>query len=277
MTKRVIALLIVVAATLFVPAPANAAVPGLVQTSVASVSDSNTFKTVRAVCPAGTQVIGSGVVLDWFDDAIGKVIVDDLIVAATYVQVTGYEVQGGTDGTWWIRASAICANPLPGYEIKTINSAYDSTTPKSATANCTAGKRTIGAGGLITGGIGQVVMTTMQPNTYSATAVAVEDADGTANNWRVTSYAICANAPVGLEIVSWKSATDSNNKFLSPTCTPGKKVLSLGWEIVAAEPGRVAADVSFANGESTVISGREIGPNVTSNWTLGGRIICAIP
>lgn len=277
MTKRVIALLVAAAATIFVPETAHAAVPGLVHRSVVSAADSVSPKTIAIECPTGAQVIGSGVYLDWLGDAIGKVVVDDLIVAATYVQVTGYEVQSGTDGTWWIRAFAICANPLPGYEIITVNSAFNSVTPKSATATCTAGKRAIGAGGLVYGGVGQVAMTTMQPNTSSATVVGAEDADGTASNWFVRSYAICANPLAGLEIVSLKSATDSNNKWLSPVCSAGKKVLSLGWEIVAAEPGRVAADISYANGETTVISGREIGPNVASNWTLGARIICATP
>jgi hypothetical protein len=273
MTRRAAAVLVLAAAALVIPAaPGMAAVPGLEIVSTATVGDSSSPKTIAVSCPAGKQVVGTGVYVDGQAGYYGEVIVDDLIPMATSVRATGYEDQDGTDVVWWIRAFAVCANPLAGIELITATSASTSSN-KSVIATCSSGKRAIGTGAAITGGLGQVVLTTMLSSTTSTYAVATEDADGTTANWYVTSYAICAPAPAGLEAVSLKSVTDSQNKSLSPACTAGKRALSTGWEIT--EPGRVVPGVAMPNTGGALVFAAENGPSVSANWTLGARVMCA--
>ena len=153
-------------------------------------------KHMTAVCPSGTQLVGVG------GEIIGeesKVVMNDLIPEPdlTKVVVRGVENQNGTAGDWSVRAYAVCANPLPGLELVTGASALDSAPAKSGVATCSAGKRVLGTGVEITGGLaGQVVVDDLIPNASltSVTVTGREDQDGVADDWRARAYAICADA-----------------------------------------------------------------------------------
>ncbi|WP_412539985.1 hypothetical protein R8Z50_29790 [Longispora sp. K20-0274] len=265
LTVAAIALTVAFAAT-----PAEAALPGHQLVSTVSVSDSATTKSATATCPAGKQVVGAGAYIDGVE---GQVILDDLIPTATTVRATGYEIQGGTTANWWIRAFAVCASPLPGYEIVTTAGASSSAN-KTATAACPAGKQVIGSGAAVTGGLGQVVMGTMQPSSTGTTVIGYEDADGTAATWYLTAYAICATAPAGTEIVTSTTLSDSLNKSASPTCPAGKLPLGQGWAITTTEPGRVVSDIAMPTANGAMAVARESGA-VGTSWSLSARVVCA--
>jgi hypothetical protein len=62
------------------------------------------------------------------------------------------------------------------------------------TAACAPGFKVHGLGGDITGGAGQVTMDDLprQTSLDSVTVTGVEDENGTAANWSLRAYAICA-------------------------------------------------------------------------------------
>lgn len=81
-----------------------------------------------------------------------------------------------------------------GVERVVISSAFDSASPKSATATCPGGKRVIGSGGGISGGTMDVVISEIRPTpTLNAATVSAFEATAVADNWDVSAYAICAN------------------------------------------------------------------------------------
>lgn len=156
-------------------------------------SNSNN-KHMTAVCPAGKRLVGAG------GEIIGEeshVVMNDLIPdpELTKVTVRGLENQNGTADDWFIRAHAVCANPLPGLELVTGASALNSNA-KSAVATCPAGKRVLGAGAEIKQDAGQVVLDDLTPSAglTSVTVTGREDQDGIAADWRARAYAICATA-----------------------------------------------------------------------------------
>jgi hypothetical protein len=163
---------------------------GLVQ--VDATSPSNSFgKSVFAKCPTGKQLVGVGAETS---GGVGQVEIDDLIPSSTQVEATGFETEGGTNANWSITAHAMCAAPLPGYEIRKLATDFGSFNGSGVTETCSAGKKVLGVGGEITGGLGQVSMDSITPNANltSVNVHAQEDGNGTDNNWNVTGYAICA-------------------------------------------------------------------------------------
>lgn len=166
--------------------------PGLVQ--VNSTSPSTSFgKSAIATCPTGKQVVGAG---GETSGGVGRVEIDDLTPSSdhTRVTVTGFETEGGTNDNWSITAHAMCADPLPGLEVRALSSDFGSFDGQTVTETCSAGKKVVGAGGEITGGLGQVIMDGITPNANltSVTVNAREDGNHTSNNWNLTAYAICA-------------------------------------------------------------------------------------
>ena len=169
-------------------------IPGLEIVAATGPSNSNN-KHMTAACPAGKRLVGAG------GEIVGEeslVVMNDLIPnpELTKVVVRGVENQNGTADDWLVRAYAICANPLAGLELVTGASANNSEPAKSGLASCPAGKRVLGAGAEIIGGLGQVVLDDMIPSAglTSVTVTGREDQDGTAEDWRARAYAICANA-----------------------------------------------------------------------------------
>ena len=86
---------------------------------------------------------------------------------------------------------------MPGLQRTIKASVSDSSTSKTVTARCPAGKQVLGGGGTVTGGRGQVVLERLQPvqaTTGDRFVVgAREDGTGYSGSWRLTAYALCAN------------------------------------------------------------------------------------
>jgi hypothetical protein len=88
---------------------------------------------------------------------------------------------------------------LAGLRAVSVTTAADSSSPKSVTATCPAGKRVLGGGATIIGaGIDGPVVTQSQPvgadatsvDSWAATAVEV---GAYASSWRLIAYALCAD------------------------------------------------------------------------------------
>ncbi|WP_405064521.1 hypothetical protein OG474_23475 [Kribbella sp. NBC_01505] len=159
-----------------------------------SPTDSSPSKTVTVACPTGavtTSGAGNG-----SSNTNSPLVLDDVIPSADLktVTVNVFEPQGGLTETWYAMAVARCGAPLPGLQRVSATSVSDSTNYKSVTATCPAGKKVVGTGHEITGAQGQVYLDDVAPNP-ALTSVRVdawEDQDGTAGNWSITAYAVCA-------------------------------------------------------------------------------------
>lgn len=70
----------------------------------------------------------------------GSVVMDELIMRTTSVTGTAYEDANGTSRNWGITVIAVCADPLPGYEInvgRSVNTGSEFEKP--AVASCSPG------------------------------------------------------------------------------------------------------------------------------------------
>ncbi len=257
---------------------ASAAVTGLQRVEAESLSNSTGSRGVIARCPAGKQVLGGGAEL------IGggqEVALNDLIPneALTSFTAEAFEDQTGYAGSWSVRAYAICATPPPGLERVVATSPTDSLN-KTVTATCPAGKRLLGTGGGISGLAGQVILEDVRPpNLTRVTAQGVEDQDGTAGDWLVRAYAICANPVHLLERVVATSFTDSlKAKSVTATCPSGKRVMGAGAEL-SGGGGEVVlgnlrpSDAPLLN--RVIAKGVEDEDGTASNWSVRAFAICA--
>jgi hypothetical protein len=277
-------LLAVVAAMVVAPAPASAAVPGLVYVTAATGFDSNVYKSVRVFCPAGTQVIGGGYELIGGE---GSVVLDDFIPSATSVLVGAGEIVGpgepadGTTEFWQARATAVCANPLPGYSIVSGSSTFSAGASKSASAFCPSGVP-IGAGASLSNGFGQVSINALSIFSTSAAAAAGQDEDGYSGSWSVTVYTICANPLPGLSNVFANSATNSDvTHGATAVCAAGKRPTGGGWQVSQSSGGaRQAFNAElFVNGDPAfpnfTVRAAEDANGFSGNWSASVQAICA--
>jgi hypothetical protein len=255
--------------------PASAAVPGLERVSASSVTDLTAFKSVTVACPPGKQVVGAEYSIS---GGIGSIVLDDLVPSQTTVRVGARADANGTTSSWSVRATAMCANPLPGYEIVSASSAVNSAS-KSAIASCPAGKQLVGSGAFLNGGLGEVVIDALIPSTSSVTATAFEgDNGGTANNWSITARAICANPLPGRQVVFATSASSSAAKAQDVVCPAGTQVLSAGFDIFGA-PGEVTVIGMFTSlfDRTASMGALEDDNGTTASWTARAFGICATP
>jgi hypothetical protein len=166
---------------------------------------------------------------------------------------------------------------VPGLVRIVASSPSNSADPKTVTATCPAGKRLVGTGAEITGGLGEVVIDDLRPNPgLTANTVTAYEADPLAANWRVTAYAICANPLPGLERRTASSASNSvDPKAATATCPSGKRLTGLGGEITGGL-GEVVLDDLRPNAGLTAstVTAYEEDPLATS-WRVTAYAICA--
>ncbi|NBE85327.1 hypothetical protein [Micromonospora rubida] len=166
--------------------------PGLVTVSGSSAPSLGTSNWFEKSCPAGKHAIGVGGAVVGASNS--EIVLEDLRINQNSVVVAGAEDGTGFAGTWWLDATAICADPLPGEQRVIDDSVYSSTATQSVTATCPAGTRVHGVGGEILGGEGQVRLTEMRATSSTVVTVrAAEDENGFSSNWKVRAYAVCAS------------------------------------------------------------------------------------
>jgi hypothetical protein len=235
--RAVLASSVIAAATavLATPSPAVAAVPGLQYISASTGFDSTVYKSVDVTCPGTQVVLGGGYQLQGGE---GSVVLDDFIPSGHTMHVGAGEVVGAgepTDGTtanWRIVATAVCAGGVPGWEIVTRVSEFNTGTARQVDAICPSGKRVIGGGASLANGWGQISINSLDLNDNYTEASAIDDEDGFSGAWSITAYAICANPLPGIQHALWGTGADSiSPKTSTATCAAGSRVLSAGWQL----------------------------------------------
>ena len=175
------------------------------------------------------------------------------------------------------------AEAVPGLQRTTGTSVSNSSTSKTVTARCPAGKRVLGGGGTVTGGRGQVVLERLEP-VQTATddrfvVGAREDGSGYSRNWRLTAYALCASPLPGYGILPSTSGSPSSN---SPQNTIsfclGQPEVGFGGRVDGGA-GQIHLTnlVRDSNGtvDFTSIAGQEDANGFAGAWTVTAFAVCA--
>jgi hypothetical protein len=164
-------------------------IPGLVQVDKTSVKDLFS-KGVTAQCPLGKELIGSGAEMN---GGQGIVVLDDIIPNTSLDQTEAFAMTGrATKDPFSVTAHAICADPLPGLELKTATVGPNSFN-QGVFISCSKGKQLLGLGGELTGAFGLATMDDMTPNaTLTGVQISAKEVTPTVREWSLKGYAICA-------------------------------------------------------------------------------------
>ncbi|MBF9130667.1 hypothetical protein I0C86_17125 [Plantactinospora sp. S1510] len=265
----------VLASQLVVVAPAQA-VPGLVRVQTTGPVNS-AWKTTNAQCPAGTTVLGGG---GRINTASGQVVMDTMLPLndGSAYSVTGREDDNGFAGSWSITTVSLCAPAPAGLETEAMFSP-DNSTNKSVTLPCTAGKKALGVGGELSGGLGQVILEELRPdaNLSSVTVTGAEDANGYAANWSIAAKAICVTPPASLQRVAGPfGLLDSTGvKTNTATCPSGTRVHGVGGEIEGGAGQVRMTGVLATSTTSVTVTGMEDENGFAGNWGVRAYAVCA--
>lgn len=245
--------LAVAAPAVAAPAAVPAAVTGLTLAKNFSDHDATPVKSVRALCPAGKEVVGGGGAPFLVSSDFGKVRLIELRPAHSN-NGDGYVVSAMAIGAvptdaWTLEADAICADPIPGLYEAAGAGALGSAPVQSADATCRPGEAALGGGGLLRNPGFQADLRTVAPSTTGDryTVQGGEDVDGYAKNWSVVAYVICAPRPAGYEVKAQSPANSPTDprKTIVVNCTPGKHLTGTGAATDPASPGGVGLENLF--------------------------------
>lgn len=175
------------------------------------------------------------------------------------------------------------AAAVPGLVfVSSVPTVTDSSSTKTATINCPAGKKVYSAGGsiqIVSGASGRVVLTAVfpSPTLDSVTAIAAEDAAGFSGTWRMHAQAICGNPVANMQRVKASSSTAAFDANLATATCPASTVLyGTGFAIQGA-PGRVFIEqLSRANSTNHLVEGlaRVDDSGLAIPWSIDVLAIC---
>lgn len=245
---------------------------------VVSEINSVSPKSRTANCPPGMVVVGGGFSTATGVGNDGSVVMNELIMRDTFVTGTAYEDANGTSKNWGITVIAVCANPLPGYEIKVGRSVNTgSEFEKPAVATCSPGKVVVGGGFDVVGGLGTVLVDELLPTTNQVSTKAFEGKAGTSSSWFLDAYAICAFQPAGWEIVNKPGPIHSAGKITTKECPAGKKVLGPMFDLTGSlgQAHMLSVLPSDFPRQEVSIGALEDDDNTENSWGLNNWQVCA--
>lgn len=258
----------------------SAPVAGLERIVATSATDSQ-GKSLQQPCPVGKQLLSAGgeiagaggeafhaQLMANVDSAPNQIFPNSALVAAA-------EDEDGTSANWTLRAFAVCAAKA----VRVVSQTDGFFGLPTAQAHCPAGLQATGLGGDLTGGNGEVLITSLAPLGGSSGSV-VEVAEyqfGGSTAWFPRAYAICATPLPGLVTVSTRADADSvSPKSASVSCPLGKRVVGAGGTAIGAgrdlSLGAVLADPALT---SVTVTGFENRFGAVQDWETWAYAICA--
>jgi hypothetical protein len=274
-------------------------VTGLVEANVRSATDSRSPKTVVAHCSEGKQILGGAGYVDGAGDHDSTMILtamrptgDDSVYGHGYA-VTAAETPPGGDQTWAVRATAWCADPLPGHHIVMKSTQSSSPPMQEAVAPCPAGQRVLGTGanidpvfvGVGYRNIGLQMVRAFGPGTNGVQAVRAQASElpaGYDHNWRLDAFAVCAATPDGYKVNTAVSELhDSYDQKHADVGCPSRRLVnhsaavdtftSPGW----GAPGNITllyTGVTLSTGTRDATAWENTPTSV--NWVVEAQAIC---
>jgi hypothetical protein len=209
MRHRILAVLVLGAGLVVVPAAPAAALSGVERVVNVSASTSDD-KLIHAYCPRGKAAVGGGARIS----GPGEPFVHLTTMAPLGPDgfaARAEEYRTHTPLNWELTTWAVCATPPPGLTYRSAASTPGSKPVEATYVNCPDDTTVIGLGAEITYGAGQVMLHDMHTD-YAFSDVfvqAVEDRNGYRPEWTLTAYAICADEQT--RIASGESALDVAN------------------------------------------------------------------
>lgn len=257
--------------------PAAAAVPGVVFVwPERPPATSDSVRSAAASCPTGKRTIGA---FAFTSGNVRDVVITTLLPTSTAVIAIAREDQDGTTDNWQLHVQLICADPLPGLTIVSTSSVENSGN-KQVTATCPPGTRLLTAGWHLLDTAGEVFVNQIAqaPGLDRVSVTGMEDQDGLATDWRLATYAVCADPLPGLELRTAASVTDSVDKNVLLVCGDDQRRLSLGWSLTGVGGGTPAGQVLAQPGSSGTnwaqVAAAEDDDGYTGEWRVSGRIVC---
>jgi hypothetical protein len=170
----------------------------------------------------------------------------------------------------------------PGSVQVFVNSILDPNN-KTVRADCPAGKRVVGGGALTAGGA-HVIISEERPVSDARgdgfVITAEEDQVGVAGVWSAQSFAFCAPAPPGYQIVPMPGApTSASATSTTAQCPPGKFLIGSGGQITGGL-GQVDLGM-FPNGgngslaNASAAFAKEDADGFAGNYQVNSFAICA--
>jgi hypothetical protein len=278
MRRSCLALLLMALSMACLEVSAWAVVGATQRVTQVSPTNSSATKTTSLFCGASKKVLSAGAFVN--AGSASELLLDDVRPSADLSSATVHVVEDetGVAGDWAVIASAICATPPPGLERVAATSALNSSSTKSATATCPAGKRVLGTGADINTLNRQVTLDDLRPNAAltAVTANALEDETGNSANWSVTAYAVCANPIAGLERLSETGPLDvSGFKTLFTSCTGGKVLTGAGADINTFNGQVHLGALDFGGGENIILGATGDETGNPAPWSITSYVICA--
>jgi hypothetical protein len=232
-------------------------VTGVESSLVFSASNSQAVKKAKAECPPGKQVVGGGGVISgdaahvpspWLSVMLTQ-LEPYTRLDPQYGLVYGYaarasETYSGTTGNWWVSASVVCADPVPGFHIVYSQSEASSSAVQTAIARCPSGQSALGTGARINHYLPQPQGLGLQVARASGIgdigrAQAHEVPQGYPYEWQLMAFAICANTPAGYHTLYGDSVEHESQEFKNATAVCPAQMLGAGAAVDNTAPGNV--------------------------------------
>jgi hypothetical protein len=250
-----------------------APVTGVQLVTAASSYSSSFSKIVTSTCPPGKVALGGG---GRVVDGDGYVFLTGMEPGPNTFKATALEQAVGHGGAWSLRAYVVCSDPVPGWELVQ----YQEWSPAGARehqarVSCTAGRRVLGAGALVDFGV-DTTLQWVRPGEQNGTGFVV--AAGVADiidPFRLTAYAVCADAPNGYEISATGTAGYTGRLLqVSTQCTGNRKLLGAGLTKVDGN-GTSRVDGIFPISDLRTVWTVSRQPAANNRIHLGAWAICA--
>jgi hypothetical protein len=257
---------------------------GVVKVQAESPYNSAPAKSVPVECPNGKKVINAS---GFIAGGVGSVAMDDIYPndALTQVMVTGKETDPYTSD-WSVTVSATCADEPLGLERIYEESVTDTDPSKTLGAACSANKTLLGTGASIVGGQGEVVIDEIVPNgglgnPADEVKVIAHAADPFNVDWRLNTFAICADPVAGQEVVKAESGLGLANQGARADCDPtsqiatgsGVEIIGVGGEVVIHEAW--PSDGSTALPPTTTRVYGAVEDPTPNQWGINAYALCA--
>lgn len=170
-------------------------ISGLSRVHAVSDSNSSDYRTVRAECPGGKTLVGTGYEIS---GPSGEIVLDDFYpngseTSAPNAVIAGaYEADPNYTGIWTLTAYGVCGYSIDGLVRARETGASNSNDYHRAVATCPTGKVVTGTGFLMAGVTGEGVVDDLIVSSTRVTVGAYEADPDYVGNWWLRAYAICA-------------------------------------------------------------------------------------